>query len=71
MSSGWHRRAGDRIVAHPRTTSLTVSVALGVAIFAIFGGFATGWGNVLAASAFAFGIWVGATLILRMFGNPR
>jgi hypothetical protein len=53
--------------AHQRTTSLTVSVAVGVAAFIIAGGFATGWGNALAAVAFAFGIWIGMTLILRLF----
>jgi hypothetical protein len=38
--------------AHQRITS--VSVALGVVMFVIYGGFAIGWGNALAAVALAF-----------------
>ncbi len=58
------------MIAHQRITSLTVSVAVGVVIFVIYGGFATGWGNALAAVALAFGVWIGMILILGLFSTP-
>ncbi len=66
------QRLATFAASHRQLLGIGVPLGVALAIFLVEGGFAAGWGNIVAAAVLAISLWLGMRIILYFLGSvPR
>lgn len=55
----------EYLARHRQGVSIAVALVGSLVLFLVFGGAASGWGNVFAAGAWGLGLWIGTQLVVH------